>query len=383
MTPSITLGTVTSQPGTIQYGQWDAFDHPTGITESLPVIIAQGREDGPCIWLTAGIHGTEHTGPVVLYRLLTQELVDQLRGTIVAIPVLSPVGIRTQKYTPYHVDKNPNRLWPDGKPKSTPDPEKHPGFSLELAYQRLFDAIVETADYLIDYHNAWIDSVSFAFQDRILYRADDNPDRNKEAAAALGERQMEMLRAYGHTIVTEYPAEKYIKDDLHRSTSGSVLLLAHIPAFTVELGTGLMPDPAIVAASVAGTRNVLRWAGMHDGPMEAIEGIQVIDPGYRVRRSSRTRTPAAGIVLHRVEAGDLVATGDVIAEVVDVWGRPIGDGVIRAECDGFALGWRHGIYHYPGDTVIYLAIRDDLPVIGPYPEKYFEVKDPSEPESAR
>jgi predicted deacylase len=73
MPKSITLGTVTSQPGTIQYGQFDALSHPTGHTEFMPLILAQGREDGPCLWLTAGIHGPEHTGPAVLYRLITPD----------------------------------------------------------------------------------------------------------------------------------------------------------------------------------------------------------------------------------------------------------------------------------------------------------------------
>ena len=116
MSGAITLGTATAVPGTIQYGQWDAISHPTGHDDFLPVIIAQGKRDGPCIWLTAGIHGPEHAGPSVLYRLITQELVNELRGTIIALPALSPAGLRTKTYVPYHLPKNPNRMWPDGKP---------------------------------------------------------------------------------------------------------------------------------------------------------------------------------------------------------------------------------------------------------------------------
>ena len=49
MTKDISLGTATAKPGTIQYGQWDAIVHPTGHHDFLPVIIAQGKKDGPCI----------------------------------------------------------------------------------------------------------------------------------------------------------------------------------------------------------------------------------------------------------------------------------------------------------------------------------------------
>ncbi|MGD2041851.1 MAG: succinylglutamate desuccinylase/aspartoacylase family protein, partial [Anaerolineae bacterium] len=124
MTNTITLGTAVSKPGTIQYGRWEAFGHPTGHVEFLPVVIAQGREEGPCLWLTAGIHGPEQAGPAVLYRLLTPELVRQMRGTIVAIPALSPAGLRTAEREPYHASTDPNRLWPDDKPEGPPDPDK-------------------------------------------------------------------------------------------------------------------------------------------------------------------------------------------------------------------------------------------------------------------
>ncbi len=368
----ITLGTATSQPGTLQYGRYDILTHPTGHAEFLPVVIAQGKEDGPCLWLTAGIHGPEHTGPVVLYRLMTQELVDRLRGTIVAIPALSPAGLRTAKREPYHAPTDPNRLWPDGKPDKPLDIDKDWPSSLERAYKRLFDEVMAQANFMIDYHNAWTDSLSFVFRDRVMYRADADAEQNRAAAEALAVKQEDMIRAYGHTVVTEFPAEKYIDDKLHRSTTGAALLVGHIPSFTVELGTGEMPDPVIVKAAVAGTRNVMRWTGMLDGEMEPIEGIMVVDPGFRVRRARVPRVQEASVVLHLVEAGDRIKPGDALAETRDVWGRPIGEGVIRSEWDGYVIGRSHGIYFYPGDEVLALAIRDEAPLVAPYPPDYYK-----------
>lgn len=372
MTKPILLGTATARPGTIQYGRWDALNHPTGHVEFLPVIIAQGKQDGPCIWLTAGIHGPEHAGPTVLYKLITQELVDRLKGTIVALPALTPAGLRTMKREPYHAPVDPNRLWPDGKPEKPQDPDKDYPSSLEKAYKRLFDEMVASANYMIDYHCAWTNSISFVFRDRVMYRADQDPDRHKAEAETLAANQEEMIRAYGHTVITEFPAEKYIDEKLHRSTSGAVLLVGHIPSFTVELGTGHMPDPRIVKASVAGTRNVLRWAGMLDGETEPIEGVKIVDPGFRVRRMQTPRVSEACVVIHLVEAGDRVTLGDPVAEVRDIWGRPIGDGLLRSEYEGFVVGRSHGIYFYPGDAVLCTAIRDEAPLIGPYPADYFK-----------
>ena len=372
MTTSLTVGTATAVPGTIQYGRWDALSHPTGHTEFLPVIIAQGREEGPCIWLTAGIHGPEQAGPAVIYRLISQELVDKLRGTIVAIPALNPAGLRTMERRPYHVDDDPNRLWPDGRPEKPLDPDKASPSSLERAYARLFVVIAASADYLIDYHNSSTGSISFAIRDRVLYRDDQDADRNETEAKRLAAKLEDMLRAYGHTTVNEFSVDKYIDLKLHRSTSAAALLLAKIPAFTVELGTGHMPDWAIVSAAGAGTRNVLRWAGMLAGEGEKIEGIKVVDPGFPVRRFRAPLVKEACVALHLVEGGDLLAIGDPVADLLDIWGRPLEGGLLRSEHDGVVLGRSHGIYYYPGNALFSLAVRDDAALVGPYPEDYYK-----------
>lgn len=367
----LSIGTAQSTPGSLQYGRWEAFQHPTGQVEFLPVVIAQGKEDGPTLWLTAGIHGPEHTGPLVLHQLLTQELADSMRGTVVAIPALNPVGLRTVQRQPHPDEKDPNRLWPDGKPEKPYDPDKEPPTPLELTYKALFDTMLESADFLIDYHNAWIGSISFAFQDRVLYNLDGD-GKAKAAAQQLLERQTEMLRAYGHTIIGEMPTKKLIDEELHRSTSAALMYLGGKPAFTVELGAGQMPDPAIVKASAAGTRNVMRWADMLDGELEQIEGIQVVEPGYPVRRLSTPRVKQAGVVTHLVQPGEMVEKGQTVAELHDIWGRPLGESVLHSEYDGFVIGRSHGIMFYPGQAVLSMAVPLDGDMVEPYPEDYFK-----------
>jgi len=365
------LATAVSRPGSISYGQWDAFTHSTGHVEFLPVIIAQGKESGPCIWLTAAIHGVEHTGPWVIHELLTQDLLAELRGRIIAIPSLCPVGVRVNEYVPYIVEKNPNRLWPEDKPKKT-DPEKRSPFPLEAAYERLFDQIIDSADYLIDLHNASIGSIPFTFRDRVLYHPDNNQQHNKAHAQELAYRLDEMLAAFGLTIINELPIDKYIDNDLHRSTSGSILLKGRIPAFTVELGGGQMPDRAIVTAAVAATRNVLRWAGMLDGEPEPISGITIIDLGYPVRTTTRLRMPHPGIAIHLKEPGDMVVEGEPVAELRDIWGRPLPGSPLVSDQDGFILGRSHGIFFDQGEAIYHMAMRDDQPLIGPYPEDFLK-----------
>lgn len=373
--PLITLGTAVSRPGTIQTGQWNIFTHPTGLVEWLPVIIAQGREPGPTIWLTAGIHGPEHSGPTILYRLLTDELVANLKGTIVAIPALTPSGLRTGSYVPYHEPKNPNRYWPDGRDKPHKDLEKRPPTILEQGFARLFKEMQTTADYLIDFHNAGIGSIPFVFRDRVLYKPGETEAETEAAQAeaqALSDKLGEMIDAFGFTVINEFPVEKYVDQDLHRSTSGAALLVGRVPAFTVELGVGPVPEMAITTAGIVATRNVLRWAGMLDSDPEPITTIKRLEPGYAVRRTEAVRCPESCILLPRVDAGDMVQVDDVLADMVDIWGKPLGAGVLTSPYDGFVWTRPHGIYTYPGQTAVGMAIRDDKPLIGPYPDDFFK-----------
>jgi len=111
----VEIGSAKSEPGKLTYGFIDSMDLPTGITEKIPVMIAQGVEDGPTFFLTANIHGAELTGIVIIHELVTESLARELKGTVVAIPTLNPSGLRRLHRSPEFDDRDPNRLFPEGK----------------------------------------------------------------------------------------------------------------------------------------------------------------------------------------------------------------------------------------------------------------------------
>ncbi len=372
----IRLGTATAKAGRITYGEFEMLAHPVGGREAMPVIIAQGDPKGPVFWATAGIHGPEHTGIQVIHQLLTRELVKELHGTIIALPALNPAGLRTMQRQAYFHDGDPNRLWPNGKPRpEKPDPDEDPPSSLELTYGRLFEAMRANGGVMVDLHNAWTGSVSFVFRDRVFYRNDGAAEARKaeRAAAERVDRQMaEMCAAYGHPIVQEMPPKKYLARKLERSTTAAASNLLRLPALTMELGTGHLPDPAIVRAATAGLRNILRWAQMLPGAPEPITGIPQPNPGFPCRRLGTPRTTAPCIIHHLLQPGDLVHKGQPVAEVRDIWGRPTAEKVITSDYDGWVIARSHGIVYYPGTDVYGLAVRDSLPPVQPYPKDYFK-----------
>lgn len=358
MTSTITIGTAQSQPGTIVYGRFEAVPHPTGGMDYFPVIIAQGHNpNGPVLWVTANIHGGEFNGIAVIHRLLNDNLIDQLTGTIVAIPSLNPAGLQTSERSPYYLHgKDPNRLFP-----GAPDLERHAipttPLALEIAYASLFERIDATADYLIDLHDYGIQSIPFVIRDPVFYRE----PRDRAVAAKLQDAVGEMLGAMGLTIVNEYASKRYIEMNLHRSVSGATLNRARIPAVTLEIGGHRQINDHNVQAVVTGIRNVMHWAGMLPGEREAIPAeVPVITLPFPVRRATHPRVPVACMIHRLVSPGDHVLPGDPVARMVDIYGQPVttDGGLLRSDHEGFVIGTFAGIAFYPNEAVFGMAIRD-------------------------
>ena len=107
------LGTATADPGELARGYLPVTDLPTGGTEVLPVVLANGETDGPTAWVTAGVHGDEQTGVAAAQDVMHESLPGELAGAVVCVPVLNPAGLRRTTRTSYYHDDDPNRFFPD------------------------------------------------------------------------------------------------------------------------------------------------------------------------------------------------------------------------------------------------------------------------------
>jgi hypothetical protein len=365
----LTIGTATARPGEVTTGWFDAVELPTGGHDRFPIIIAQGTTEGPTLWLTTGIHGDEHTGVVTLHRLMNRELAERLSGTVVAVTSLNPSGLRTRQRTPYYLDGDPNRHFPE----NSGHVHGHGRPEIEVAYKRLFREIEKSQPIaLVDLHNAFIGSIPFVFRDPVFYhqRLRFAKGRSRAEADRLQSKVGAMIDAFGFTPINEFVAGSYLKKGLHRSVSGSVLNALSVPAITVELGSWMHIDRGMVEAALVGIHNVLRWAGMLGGELEAITDVPVIKPGYAVRRHMGPACPMAGIIDLVVRPGERVSKGQVLGYLRDITGQPYNDqhGAIRSDHDGFVIGWRHGSARYKGESLMAMAIRDEAELIVPYPD---------------
>ncbi|ELZ53843.1 succinylglutamate desuccinylase/aspartoacylase [Halorubrum distributum JCM 9100] len=383
----IELGSASAAPGTLDRGRLPVAELPTGGAERLPVVVANGAEAGPTLWLTGGVHGDEATGVAVVQDAVAAfgDCLADLAGAVVAVPAASPAGLRRNARETYYADEDPNRHFPDADAESARPPKLQ-----ERIDARLYAAItgevpddagesaddsrqfaVETvgtnaaADALIDCHTAGVGSEPFAIRDRVLY----GDRRSESEAAALFEDLGRLVDAFGLPVVREYPAAEYVEENLQRSTAGAVLNEAGIPAFTAELGAHSVVDDAILDAGVAGAFGVAVELGLLDSgdvPESVGEPGVGVDPApveFPVRRFRGPTTDDSGLVRHRVAAGDVFAEGDVLASVVDAAGAE--RATVRADSDGYVLGRCEGLAVYEGDPIGSLAVRDDGALVVP------------------
>ena len=360
------VGDVEARAGEIRYGTLAGLDLPSGLQERLPVIVAAGRRPGPTLWLTANIHGNELTGIGVVHEVVTPEIVERLRGVIVAAPTLNPTGLQLGTRQPVYQRADPNRLFPlpdhlAPAAPAAPDAAAEPDTMYEALARRVFSEMQGKVDVLLDLHNASLQSIPFVLRDRSLYR----DERELPQLEALQARLGELADATGITNLTEFGAGMYVQEKLHRSLAGVVLNALRVPALTVELGGCYTLNPEMVRVGGIAVRNGLRWAGMLDDAPETVTGTPVIraDDGGIMRREPAVRAPASGLFAFRQREGARVTKGEPVADLRDLYGRPVGEGVVRADRDGWLVGLREGVLAYAGQSLATLAIPDDSPLI--------------------
>ncbi|MFG0312572.1 MAG: succinylglutamate desuccinylase/aspartoacylase family protein, partial [Phycisphaerales bacterium] len=122
----------------------------TRLDVHVPLRVIRGDEPGPAVFVSAGVHGDELNGTGIIRRLLADDDIELLRGTLVLVPHVNVLALDTlSRYLPDRRDLN--RSFP-GSPQG----------SLASRYAaRIFREIVKKCDYGIDLHSAAMRRTNF------------------------------------------------------------------------------------------------------------------------------------------------------------------------------------------------------------------------------
>jgi predicted deacylase len=318
----IKIGSVVSKTAGRKKGSMRIGTLTDGSAMEIPVIVVRGRESGPTLWLNGCVHGNEFCGAFVIHELLRDLKPQQLRGTVVALPVLNVTAFqRAQRVSPYegYAGGDLNRCFP-GDPGGT--------LTLQMAHA-IYQPLKRYATHLVDFHTAMTEDVAWA-----LFAAVDGK---------VGAASEAMARAFG--FKSTLPAPPTI-------LAGSAMMTAAkdgIPAMIVECGG---KGPAFTADAVSDAaerlRNVMRRLKMLPGA--------VTDHGKLDYFSNFAWVHATkgGLFQRAVRCGERVERGAVIGHYYDLHGKPAGEA--HAPEPGIVLAIHPGPLIGSGETLIHIGL---------------------------
>jgi len=309
----ITVGGVVVGPGERRDVSLPVAKLYTATSLDMPIKVFCGRRAGPVLFVSAAVHGDELNGVEIIRRLFRRKALEQMRGTLLAVPIVNVHGfIEQSRYLPDRRDLN--RSFP-GSPTGS--------IAARLANTFLTNVVLQS-DFGIDLHTGAIDRANLP-----QIRGDmDDP------------RIADMARAFGVPVAVN----AVLRDGSLRACAAQ----NGIPVMVYEAGEALRFDEVSIRAGVRGIVQVMRRLGMLPKADKRSRGATVM-----ARATRWVRAPSSGIVTATVPLGSRVKKGDRLAVVCD----PLGgmEVEIRAPLDGIVIGCGRKPLAHEGDALFHLA----------------------------
>ncbi len=248
---------------------------------TIPVTVVRGGP-GPTLFVTATVHGDELNGVGILHDLLHDTPFENLRGTLIAVPIVNVPGFLSQ-----------SRLLPDRRDLNRSFPGGRRGSLTSRLADTLFREVIRQSNFGIDLHTAGGERSNYP-----QVRAD---------LADPG--TAELARAFGCAVMVDGGGPE---KSLRRTA-----VAAGIPTIVYEAGSARRFERPFIGAGTAGIRNVLRHLGMLDG--------EAVEPPLRltIRRTHWVRARAGGILDLEVQLGQPLQRGaDRVAQHRPLRPRP-------------------------------------------------------------
>jgi uncharacterized protein len=281
---------------------------------TLSVHVVHGRRPGLTFFVSAAVHGDEVIGVEIVRRLLRTPNLKNLRGTLLAVPIVNTFGFM-----------NHSRYLPDRRDLNRSFPGSASG-SLAARLANLFlSEVVLRSNFGIDIHSAAIHRTNLP-QVRV---SPSDPTALK------------LADAFGAPLV--------LTADLRDGSLRKVALDHDVGMLLYEAGEGLRFDEIAVRTGVSGILRVMHKLGMMSG-----RGIE--PPMATPIRSSMSywlRAPAGGLLRTFKSIGEEVAKGAVLGIIADPFGET--ELEVSAKYGGLIIGRTNLPIVNEGDGLFHIA----------------------------
>lgn len=311
----------------------------------LPILIERGKEPGPAIWLSAGIHGDEVTGIEVVQRIFGHlKRYGLKKGALYGLPLINPMGFEMIKRENPYDEEDINRNFPG-------DPN---GNTTERLTNAVFNSIIETKpDLVIDLHSDTQNSLPYIIIDR--------PVSAKTGVKEAVEKSWELAEKFGITVTYDIEVEGYKKYKLDQSLTAALLNRNQIPAFLVELGGPRIIDEKFVKVGVHGIKNILLHFGMIDGEEKFWVSETKIKTPEKLELVENVTSKESGIIEYLVKPGQFVKKQQPLLKITNVLGKI--EEIIFADRNCYIISLNDFSVSFPGSGLISLAMPVTQPKI--------------------
>lgn len=279
----------------------------------LPVCVFRGREKGPSLLITAGLHGDELNGIEAIRRMISDGSILPDAGTVIALPMANVWGFL-----------NSSRLTRDGRdlnrgfPGSRSDAESQ---SIALAIMR---HVLPMADFGIDLHSGGVS---------------ENFPHIRCASCEPGD--MELARAFAPPFILDSPPGEGTFRKAARLAGKSVLVF--------EGGRPGILSEFAVTECVNGILRLMDNLGM------ILTGAPERNETRVILETQAVTSPCAGDYSPLVSCGGEVKKGEIIANISGAENDNII--TITSPADGFALSVRPARTVNASDPLVTIAIN--------------------------
>lgn len=317
---NITIAGSTIPPGQRQRVEIPVAKLPTETWMSILVEVVHGARPGPCLWLSAAIHGDELNGVEIIRRVLAEVSPETMRGCLLAVPIVNVFGfIEQDRYLPDRRDLN--RSFP-GSPTG----------SLAARLAHLFmTEVVSHCSYGIDLHTG------------------------SNHRANLPQIRANLEDAETRHCATAFQAPVVMHSQTRDGSLRHAATAQGIHVLLYEAGEPMRFDRDAIEI---GTEGVLQV-------MAALKMIRL--PKRRKRRMHSTlaedtqwiRARRGGILRLDIDLGQDVRQGDRLGVIADAFGD--NKVSVKSPADGIVIGVTRNPLVHQGDAIIHLArIADPL-----------------------
>ncbi len=284
----------------------------------MSVNVLVGRMAGPTLLIGAAIHGDEINGVEIIRRLLRHPSLSQLRGNLLAIPVVNVHGFLHQ-----------TRYLPDGRDLNRSFPGSSKGSLASRVADKFVDQLLSRCDFALDLHTGARHRTNLP-QIRV--------DLSNEASKELG-------MAFGVPVLMH----SRLRDGSLREEAAE----RGIPFLLYEGGESLRFDEFSIRVGVRGVMNVMRHLGM----LRPTRRKHPPPTPFIARRSTWVRPNMSGVLRSLVSLGSRVSEGDLLGIV----GDPMGDQEAPVYCpeDGIVIGKLNLPLVNEGDAIFHIACYKD------------------------